>query len=356
MRICLDLRMVGEKVSGIPRCAYSLAKELARLAPEETFLVLARGNALERLRSFPNVEVIQTGCPAYSLREQFVIPRRLRELAPDLYHSLTYAAPVRQPCKTLMTIYDLIPMRLADEYRLRHRVYYPLVVRRAARRAERILTISECSKRDIVELLDVDPVKVCVIPCGIDPVFLDPASRPAPAEKPYLLALGNEKPHKDMAPTVEVFERVGASRDLDLILVGRLSDRVRKRLQTSPFANRIRVERDVSDERLAALYAGAEVFLFPSRYEGFGLPPLEAMACGAPAVVYDAAAVVEACGKTAMRVPVGDVDALTQAVERLLDNAALREEVVAAGRERARAYTWPEAARHTLALYREVLA
>jgi glycosyltransferase involved in cell wall biosynthesis len=218
-----------------------------------------------------------------------------------------------------------------------------------------VTTTSECSRRDVHQLLGVPLERIVVAPCAVDPVFRAPRS-PAATARPYLLTLGNDKPHKDMTPALDALEALAGRHDMDLVLVGALSPRLRRRVVSSAWRPRIRAESYVTDERLAELYAGAAVFVFPSRFEGFGLPPLEAMACGAPVAAFDTPAVAETCGDAARLVPVGDAAALTQAVADLLENPQARRDLIEAGRRRAAGFSWSETARRMLDVYRRALA
>jgi len=341
--------------SGIPRFVLNLADQLIRQAPEHHFLLITGQEPPQRLAGRPNAEFIPIGCPIYGVREQWAIPRLLRRLRPDLFHATTYAAPLLPGCPMVMNLYDLIPMRFAGEYKLRHRLYYPLVVRRTARRAACVITISECSRSDIHSLLGVPLDRIVVIPPGIEPAFFAPPLPPPAAGRPYVLAMGNDKPHKNMAHALDAFETIAPQCDLDLVLLGRLSRQVSDRLRASRWAARIRHEHAVPDDRLMALYRGARLFVFPSLYEGFGLPPLEAMACGTPVVAFDAPAVVEACGDAAAYAPLGDSAALAEIMRDLAGDEQRRNDMIAAGRRRAARFTWAGTARRVLELYRRVL-
>ena len=342
-------------MSGIPRFALNLADALLTEAPQDEFLFLVRDRPPPRLQGRPNAQFFRAPCPVYGLREQWVIPRILRRLKPDLFHTPTYAAPLACPCPLVMTVHDLIPMRFASEYGLRHRLYYPLVVRRNARRAACVTTVSECSRRDICDMLGVDGANVTVVPDAVDARFRAAPAPHLPRSKPYILAMGNEKPHKDMAPAVAAFELIASRGDWDLLLVGGVSSRLTRMLEASPQASRIRALDYVSEERLPSLYAEADLFVFPSRYEGFGLPPLEAMACGTPVVVFDTPAIEEICGDAAIRVPVGDAAALAHAMGQVLSDPARARALVRAGHERASRYSWDDTVRQMLDVYRRVL-
>jgi glycosyltransferase involved in cell wall biosynthesis len=233
----------------------------------------------------------------------------------------------------------------------RDRFMFGTFVPRSARRADRVLAISERTKRDLIEHYGIDERKIVVTPLGVDPTFRPNGSTPDGPQ--YALFVGGIQPRKDPLTAIEALALVDG--DLRLVLVGdekRGGDEVRAAVRRLGLEPRVEFAGYVEHDGLASLYRGAACLVFPSRYEGFGLPVLEAMASGTPVVATTAGAVPEVAGDAAVLVEPGDPQALAEGIRHALGD---RERLVAAGLERARRFTWAETARLTLAVYRELL-
>jgi glycosyltransferase involved in cell wall biosynthesis len=225
------------------------------------------------------------------------------------------------------------------------------MVPRSVRRADRVLAVSEQTKRDLIERYRVAEGKVVVTPNGVDEAFTPEG--PARDGRPYLLFVGALQPRKDPLAAIEALSLTDA--DLGLVIVGPdkgTEAEARRAVASLGLNGRVEFAGHVEKSALAALYRGAEALVFPSRYEGFGLPVLEAMASGTPVVATSAGAIPEVAGDAAVLIAPGDPVALAGGIERAL---ADRDRLARAGLERARLYSWTETARRTLAVYRELL-
>ncbi len=264
------------------------------------------------------------------------LPRTLRRLGADLVHT-QYAAPLRCPCPFVVTVHDVSFARDPDFMSWKDRTVFRRVVPRAVRSAARVLTVSERTKADIVELYGIPAQRIVVTPNGVDPVF-----SPGSGAHDYVLSVGAIQQRKNQVAALEAAKAAG----LPLVVVGpakdpALAEELRRR--------GARLEGYVATERLAELYRGAACLVQSSRYEGFGLPVLEAMASGTPVVAVPDPALREVAGDAAIFVEEAE---LADGIRRAL---AERERLVAAGLERARAFSWRAAAERTLAVYREIL-
>jgi glycosyltransferase involved in cell wall biosynthesis len=233
---------------------------------------------------------------------------------------------------------------------LRDRLLFRTQVPRSVRRADRILTGSEWTKRDLVERYGLSRERIVVTPYGVDPAFQPDGPR---QEGEYVLFVGAIQPRKDPIAAVEALAL--GNGDLRLVLVGpekRDGERVREAVRRLGLEQRVDLVGHVEREELAALYRGAACLVFPSRYEGFGLPVVEAMASGTPVVATRAGAVPEVAGEAAVLVQPGDPAALAEGIARA---RADRDRLAAAGLERASHFSWAETARRTLEVYRELL-
>ncbi len=286
------------------------------------------------------VEAIELRGRSQELRMAWSLPQTLRRLGAALVHT-QYALPLRCPCPAVVTIHDVSfergLMGRRDRFVFRH------VVPRAARRASRVLTVSERTKRDLVDLYGLSPDHVVVTPNGVDPAFGPNGEGPAEtAGRPYALAVGAIQARKNQRAALEAAQEAG----LELVVVGPTKEAgVADELR----AGGARLEGYVPIERLAALYRGASCLVQPSRLEGFGLPVVEAMASGTPVVTVADPALVEVAGDAAIVVPEGS---LADGIRRALEQ---RDRLVAAGLERARAFSWEAAAEATVRAYAEAL-
>jgi len=271
------------------------------------------------------------------LRMAWTLPRTLRRLGAALVHT-QYALPYRCPCPAVVTIHDL-----SFEHGLmgrRDRLVFERVVPHAARTAARVLTVSERTKRDLVEHYGIPPERVVVTPNGVDPAF-HPATQAA-AARPYALAVGAIQERKNQRAALAAARDAG----LELVVVGPVKD---ERAAAELREGGARLEGYVEVERLAELYRGAACLVQSSRYEGFGLPVVEAMASGTPVVTVPDPALVEVAGEAAVVVPEAELAAgIRRAVEE-------RDTLAAKGLERARAFTWEAAARATVTAYAEAV-
>jgi len=358
MRICLDARMIGGEFSGIPRHAQNLVRLLAEMDQKNEYVALMNSDVMDELaKEYPNLTIHKVNIPLYSVQEQYQLPIKLRNLHVDLYHSFTYTAPVYQPCKTIMTIYDLIPVVFPHYFRLVHKIYFRWIVKPAAQNCSRVITTSNFSKWDLCVRLRIPPEKVAVILEGMEPEFFarkrQPGERRAYPKK-YLLNVSNSKLHKNTVSVIRAFNLIAHKIEHDLVIVGAQNPEVKRLVSRLRLWNRVCIREGVSDDELIKLYRDADVFVFPSLYEGFGLPPLEAMASSTPAISSYTGSLAEILGDAAILVCPLDAQGMADAIMNLLNDPALREDLIAKGLERVKIFDWKKTAANTLKLYEEV--
>ena len=343
-RIAIDADVLGRQRTGDETYVAALLRELVPLVDrEELFAVTRRPDLVPA-----GVEAVQLAARSQIVRMTLSLPRLLRQLHPDLAHFL-YAIPPGYRGRAVITIHDLSYERLPDVMGFRDRLLFRTQVPRSARRAERVLTGSELTKRDLIERYAVAEKRIVVTPYGVDPFYGPDGPR---RDGHYALFVGAIQPRKDPVGAIEALALLNS--DLRLVLVGPEKSGgqdVRAAIQRLGIGDRVELVGHVERDELAALYRGAACLVFPSRYEGFGLPIVEAMASGTPVVAARAGAVPEVAGDAAVLVEPGDPVALAGGIERAL---ADRERLVAAGLERAKRYSWVETARQTLDVYREL--
>jgi glycosyltransferase involved in cell wall biosynthesis len=333
--ILVDADVLGRARTGDETYVSNLLRELPRVAPDLRFAAVTRHPELVP----DGVEPIELPARLQEERMAWSLPRLLRRLRPELLH-VQHALPLGWRGRAVVTVHDLSFERDASAMGRLDRAVFRLVVPRAARRADHVLAVSERTKRDIVELYGVPPGRVTVTPNGVDVAF---SPGPGSNGAPYLLFVGAIQRRKDPLAALAAARAV----DLPLVVAGPEKE---PELARELRAGGADLRGYVSKGELADLYRGAAVLVLPSRYEGFGLPVLEAMACGTAVVAADEPALREVAGEAAVYAENGDFGS---AVRRALD---VREHLVAAGLERAKLFSWPESARRTAEVYRQVLS
>ena len=241
----------------------------------------------------------------------------------------------------VFTIHDLIHLRVAEEGSALKRLYFERIVRPAARRAFRVLTVSEYSRREIMAWSGLPPERVVVAGNGVDSTYAVAGSRNDFGAK-YVLYVGNRKPHKNLDRMFEAFGAL-ADRTAKLVLSGEPDQHTHRRTERAGIARRILYSGTLADADMPALYRGAEVLIMPSLLEGFGLPVMEAMACGTAVIAARSSSLPEISGGAALLVDPLDVGAMRDGLEAVLSRAELRDELRSKGLERAGYFTWERA-------------
>jgi glycosyltransferase involved in cell wall biosynthesis len=338
--VVVDADALGRRRTGDETYVAGLLEALGRLATDLRVAAVTR-----RPELVPSgIEAIALPARLQELRMAWSLPRLLRRLAPELAH-FQYALPLGYRGRSVLTLHDLSFERDPGLMGRVDRLTFRAVVPRSARRADAILAVSERTRRDVTELYGISAEKVTVTPNGVDTAF-SPAQGDGGAwvhMHNYLLFVGAIQERKNPLAALEAADAVG----LPLVVAGPEKDGALARALRERGAD---LRGYVAKDELADLYRGAAAVVLPSRYEGFGLPVLEAMACGTPVVATDDEALREVGGEAAVYAADGD---LAGAVRRAL---AERDERVAAGLVRAKRFSWAETARRTADVYRRVLA
>lgn len=299
-------------------------------------------NVLSRL---PQHAQLRSGPRRLSLFDPLWLSYQIALHRPDIFFSPAFSPPVVSRSPVVFTIHDLIWLRLRASSLIStcaRKLYFQAVVKRAARRAYRVLTVSEYSRRQLLEWTGLQDEIVVNVGNGIDPVFTARGPRHDPGFR-YILYVGNLKPHKNI---VRLLCAVAGIDDpqLRLVLTAAATPDVLAALRGSELKRRVQFTGYIDDRRLAELYRGALALVQPSLAEGFGLPPLEAMACGTPVVVSRVAALPEVVGDAAVFVDPLDIADIRRGIERTVSDRELRDTLVAAGRRRASLFQWDDVA------------
>jgi glycosyltransferase involved in cell wall biosynthesis len=288
-----------------------------------------------RLEGFSGITI--SGRPSDPF-DPFILRRYLRKMRPRLYFSPGYNVPLGNPCPIAFCIHDLNHLHPEGNSSALKRSYYRLLVRPAIRRAGAVFTVSEFSRQSICEWAGVSS-SVINVGAGVSEVFRPDGDRFQKVE-PYLLHVGNYRPHKNFGRMLAAFANSGLARDVTLVGTGVPSAHVREQIAQLGLSERVSFTGDVSDKELAALYRGALGLLFASSYEGFGLPIVEAMACGTPVLTSSIGVMPEVAGESAILVDPLDVEAIRDGIRRLVADSALRERLRVTGLLRAKEFSW----------------
>jgi glycosyltransferase involved in cell wall biosynthesis len=378
VRIVINATPLLARRSGIGRYIYHLASSLLRLDPGNEYTFFYGYSFGRELRSQPDPAVMAAKAVATRVMKD---PWRLREAIHrvtflmgrlrrgfDLYHEPNYV-PLPFPGPLVITVCDLSVLTYPESHPPQRVAWFARGFLPAVKRARRLLTISHYVKQEIVDRLQVDPARIDVTHLAADERFL-----PVPPEtiervlsarglpRRYLLTVGTVEPRKNLPTLLRAYARLPASlqEEHPLVVVGMqgwVGDSTHYRdiaalAQQLRLTDRVVFAGYVPDEDLPAIYRGATAFVFPSLYEGFGLPPLEAMACGTPVVCSNAASLPEVVGEAGLLVEPTDVQGFAAAMERVISSQELRSDLSAQALVRARQFSWDGCARGTLATYR----
>ena len=368
MRIAIDASTLSTQ--GGPRTyVQGLVDALLRIDRENEYVVFYNDPC--HLGRFPRAkEIVLPGKnPLARLwREHILLPRACRREGIDLLHCPKSAVPYVAPCPVVVTLHDLIPLRHPETEKFAARIYWRLQIPIAARRNSFIITDSEYARREIIEEFGVPPEKIRALMLGFNPAMLEPRTPADTAAvrgkyglpEGYILYVGTIQPRKNLDTLIEAFSRLRRDSLITekLVIVGRkgwLYDNLFARIKELDLEQEVLFTGFVPDEELPNLYDGARVFAYLSLFEGFGLPPLEAMACGVPVITSNTTSLPEVVGDAGISVPPRDVEGVAAALQRVLGNADVAAAMRTRGTARARIFSWEAAARQTLAIYMDVV-
>lgn len=365
LRILLDGRTIQDRFPGIGRYVYNLIDALAPLVEGEV-LVLTNPSLpnsrydLAALARHANVRLHPTGITTFHWREQTELPRLIRSLRPDLVHLPYNVRPYRLGLPNLLTLFDAIPRRYPVYYPWRTRWMIELFQRLAIRSASAFVAISAATARDFQQLYSVPRERITVTALAADPAFRPQSPERVVALRQrlhlpdrYVLYLGSNQPHKNLPTLIEAWASLAAHRPQPTLVIAGAWDpnHPEARQRAAALTADVRFLSNVPAADLPCLYAGAECFVFPSLYEGFGLPVLEAMACGTPVACSRTSSLPEVAGDAALLFDPTQAQAIAAALDRLWNDPALRADLSQRGLAQAARFNWRRTAEQTLAAY-----
>ncbi len=375
--IGIDYTAAHEQGAGIGRYVRELIHALAALDSQNSYRLFAAGATRQSLPSVPGpnfswhpTRITPLWFARIWHRFQIPLPVELFTGRVALYHATDFTLPPTLPgTRTLLTVHDLSFVRAPETASPVLKAYLDQVVPRSVRRADHVLADSQATKDDLIELYGTSPEKITVLLSGVNAQFkpvTDPARRAAvreryqiPAGCPFIFSVGTVQPRKNYARLAEALAQLGPShQDVHLVIAGGrgwLESPIYRAIDKLGMGDRVHFTGFADDEDLPILYSDAAVLAYPSLYEGFGFPVLEAMACGTPVVTSTVSSMPEVAGDAALMVDPYDVPALSDALRRLLSDSALRADLITRGFEQASRFTWERSARQLQTIYQQLL-
>lgn len=368
MRIGIDARLIFYHKAGIGQYILRLTQALAQINRDDAFILFT-----SRKDTTPHIEQANfkrqpLWTPSHHRFERIALSLELAPFALDVLHSPDFIPPAWTRCPTVITMHDLAFL-LYPRFLTRESARYYSQVDLAARQADHIIAVSNSTKHDTIRLLGVPESKITVIYEAAHPLFtpMDPTRARAFVQTQYhlppefILFVGTIEPRKNLPTLLRAFKRLRDNYKSQAVLAiagqrGWLVEEVDRVIAELQLDNTVRFLGGVRNEELVYLYNAASAFVLPSFYEGFGLPPLEAMACGTPVIVSNVSSLPEVVGDAGLLVAPDDVEELAVAMSRVLTDTTLREELRNKGLKRARTFSWERAARETLAVYRQTMS
>ena len=366
MRIAIDAHSVGNKLGGNESYAKNLIEALAQIDKVNQYTIfVTKREARERFSNrWPNFQVRTTPPHTPFVRIPLTLSAELRRNRVDVLH-VQFTAPPFSPCPVVVSIHDLSFEHLPQTFKRRSRMQLRLTVRRSARNAAQVIALSEHARADLIATYNLQPEKVNVVPLAAPDAFapvrddneLQRVRQIYGIDRDYILSVGSIQPRKNLRRLIEAYyllrQQQPEGKLPQLVLVGKnawLYDETLQSLKDRDLGS-IVLTGYVPEADLPALYSGALCFIYPSYFEGFGLPPLEAMKCGAPVIVGNKTSLPEVVGEAALMIDPFDVSAIAAAIQRVISDSDFRSELRVKGMQRAKQFDWKETARRTLAVY-----
>lgn len=361
MHIIIDGCCLGRRKTGNETYLRGLLAGLEAIAPDSLRLTILTTEAHQGPRSdrftWQNIPLGN-----FLSRNFLTIPSALQSLQPDLFHGVYWSRFFAQPVPTVLMVHDLSFVSFPQGFHAHERWVYANLVRQCAKAARHLLTVSEFSKSELITHWGLPPEKISVTYDGLDACYAPAKSGDhSPADPPYLLYVGNLHPRKNLVRLLKAFVKVKQSSSIPhrLRIVGQaawMAGEVFREVRESGFANEVDFTGYVSYEELTGLYQRAALCLYPSLYEGFGLPVLEAMACGCPVVCSNTTSLPEVAGEACLLVDPESVDAIAQAMKQVLQDVGLRNRMRDLGPKQAARFTWEACAQATIEAYMKALS
>lgn len=364
MRIGFDARMIDW--AGVGTYSYNLVKYLTEVDKENEYILFCDKRSISQVPSADNFSKRIISESVFSPSHQLFFSITLRKQELDIFHAAHFIVPLFLSCPCVVTIHDLIPLVFPPSMPSKvGRAYYKRVNNKVISKAGMIIAVSESTKKDIVENFGVSEQKIQVIYNGVGEEFdivknenlINRAKERNKISSSFLLNVGNPKPHKNWLRLIEAFASLGnVVKDHQLVLVGSPDPRypeIRRLIKQLRLEDKVIITGFVKENDMPLLYNAADAFIFPSLYEGFGLPVLEAMACGTPVVCSNTSSLLEVAGDSALMVDPADKASIAEGIKKILSDEKLREGLSEKGLKRKDLFSWTKTAQQTLDVYKK---
>lgn len=372
MRIGIDITPLPPNPVGAGIYMIQLVRAISKLPVDHNYVIIAQPKGKDLIGEISNPNFSWTITPEHSparrlLWEQLELPGLARQQGLDLLHSLHYTSPRFLPCRSVVTFHDMTFFLFPELHTTAKRLFFPRAIKMSANRADAIIAVSESTRRDAIRILKMQPQKIFGIPSGIGPEF-----RPIADQKlleacrskyslpfDFILYVGLIEPRKNLPILVRSYSQLlAAGLDQPLVIVGRQGwhfEQVHQLIKQLGIEKKVVFTGYIPDQDLPFIYNLARVFVYPSTYEGFGFPPLEAMACGTPVITTAVSAMLDTVADGGVLVPPKDERALTDALILVLRDRSFRENLSSRGLQQASNFTWERTAKETVRIYEQVL-
>lgn len=373
MRIGIDATALPLQPVGAGIYMINLVRALAAVNERDELVIFThpagrKQMAVQESKRFRWAVVPDKSIPRRLLWEQIGLPRLVGKMRLDLLHSLHYTRPWRLPCRSVVTFHDMTFFLYPQLHTRSKQAFFPLTIRASARSADAIIAVSESTRADSIRLLGIPGEKIIATPLGVDPAFrpirdlesLDVVRQRYNLPDRFILYVGLVEPRKNLSGLIRAYRSAlegGIAHRL--VVVGRFGwsyQQVLDEIEALGLQERVQFTGYIPQADLPIVYNLASLFVYPTLYEGFGLPALEAMACGTPVVTSNVASLPEIIGEAGVLIPPGDQQALSQALQDVLSDPGLQTHLAIKGPQQASQFTWERTARQTLQVYRQVLA
>ena len=363
MRIVIDMRFLSVPGTGVASYAEGLIDGIVKnkIPPEDEYVFLIPQGFDVQKR---DIKFETCNTPVVTIQQHLLMPFYLLKAKPDVYHYPHFDLPFAFNTVSVITIHDLKYIKMPDLFYRKSKgksLLMRTTMRNSIRRARKVITVSKSTKEDIVNVLKVPPYKIEVIYEACDscyrvaPGLTDFVIKKYNIQLPFLLFVGEIRPHKNLSRLLKAFKQV-KYKDYYLIIVGRNYLDYKepfKLVEKLGIQNRVKFLKFVPKKDLVHIYNAATVFILPSLYEGFGIPVLEAMACGIPVITSNVSSLPEVAGDSALLIDPYDVESMTDAIDRVLGSSSLQQRMREKGLKWVKEFSWSKAARETIKVYRE---
>lgn len=370
MKIAIDARGINwYKGTGIGTYTDRILAYMIKKHPENFYHIYWSGNKYTNFNR-ENTKIIMASKRQHRFFEQYYFPCNLKKENIDIYHIPQNGIGISEniDCKKVITVHDLIPYILPETVGKGYLSKFLKEMPKIINIADAIITVSECSKRDILKFFPIDKNKIFVTPLAADKKY-----RPMDKElcrnkikseynidKPFILYVGGFSSRKNVSSLIDAFCRVykNLDSDHDLVIVGSNKDELenlKSLCSNLSVSKNIKFTGFVRESMMPIFYNASDLFVYPSLYEGFGLPPLEAMSCGTPVITSDISSIPEVTGDSAILIDPNDIESLMYSIEAILNEASIQNELSLKGLKRSKSYSWEKTSEETLKIYNKIL-